>query len=150
MKEDRLRKVASKWSALNMIWFAMFFSALAYGLLGLLAKGYIGFSLGESTLSKLRTVFYLLSIGTITYSVFARRTYMRRAEKTEDFEKALELYGTAVIVSVVVASSVGVLGFLLILAGDRFYGFPLLITAGLAMLYHRPRRDEMLSLAERG
>ncbi len=35
-------------------WFAMFFSVLAYTVLGLFLKGYVAFSFGEGTLSKLQ------------------------------------------------------------------------------------------------
>ncbi len=149
MKEEKLRKITGTWSSLNLIWFAMFFSVLAYTVLGLFLKGYVAFSFGEGTLSKVRTLFYLMAIGTITYSVYARRTYLRKAYGEKSFERALELYRIAVVVSVGVADLIGVFGFLLLLMGDRFYGFPLLITAGLAMLYHRPRRSELQPLTEK-
>ncbi|HIQ31077.1 MAG TPA: hypothetical protein EYH49_02815 [Aquifex aeolicus] len=139
------------WSVLNLVWFVMFFSVLFYAVLGLFIKGYVGINLNEETLSRIRTLFYVLSVGAITYSVYGRRVYMGRArEKKKDLSTALELYKNAVVVSVGVSNSIGVLGFLLLVLGDRFYGFPLLITAGLTMLYHRPRRSEMLSLTKEG
>lgn len=146
MKEKELELVQRTWNALNLIWFAMFFSVLAYTILGLLLKGYVSFSFGEGTLAKIRTLFYILSLGTITYSVHARKSYLKKAAQEKSLEDALEVYKIALIVSLGIAEFIGVFGFLLLLMGDRFYGFPLIITAGLTMLYHRPRRSEILSL----
>ncbi|WP_457599734.1 hypothetical protein [Hydrogenivirga sp.] len=145
-KEERAKHIQKTWNALNLIWFAMFFSVLAYTVVGLFLKGYVGFRFGEDTLGKLRTLFYLLSIGTITYSVYARRSYLSRAVAQKKFETALDTYRIGVIVSLAIAEFIGIFGFLLLLLGDRFYGFPLMITSGLTMLYHRPRRSELLQL----
>ena len=147
-KEDA-EKIRSLWSSLNMVWFAMFFSVLIYAVLGLFLKGYIGFTFGEEGLKKVRTIFYLITIGTITYSVYARRSYLAKASAESSFDGALNTYRIAVIVSNAIAEFIGVFGFLLLIMGDRFYGFPLLITSGLAMLYHRPRRSEILALQEK-
>ncbi|RLJ70960.1 hypothetical protein BCF55_1249 [Hydrogenivirga caldilitoris] len=145
-REERTEYIGKTWNILNLIWFAMFFSVLGYTVLGLFLKGYVGFEFGEESLNRLRTLFYLLSIGTITYSVYARRSYLRRAGKEKKLEKALEVYRIAVIVSLAISEFIGIFGFLLLVLGDRFYGFPLLITSGLTMLYHRPKRSEILSL----
>ncbi len=146
MKGRDVEIVGRVWNTLNLIWFAMFFSVLAYTILGLFLKGYVGFSFGEETLTKIRTLFYLLSLGTITYSVYARRSYLRKASGEKKMERALEVYKIALIVSLGISDFIGIFGFLLLLMGDRFYGFPLIITAGLTMLYHRPKRSEILSL----
>ena len=146
MDGKELRLISRTWSLLNLIWFAMFFSLLAYAVLGIILKSYVGFSFGEETLAKLRTIFYLLSLGTITYSVYARRSYIRRASEEKNLERALEVYKVAVIVSLGISGFIGLFGFLLLLMGDRFYGFPLIITSGLTMLYHRPKRSEIASL----
>ncbi len=146
MKGRDVELVGRVWNTLNLIWFAMFFSVLAYTILGLFLKGYVGFSFGEETLTKIRTIFYILSLGTITYSVYARRSYLRKASGEKKMERALEVYKIALIVSLGISDFIGIFGFLLLLMGDRFYGFPLIITAGLTMLYHRPKRSEILSL----
>lgn len=106
----------------------------------------MGFEFEEGALSGIRTLFYFLSVGAITYSVYAKRSYLKRAGGEKRLEEALEIYRIAVIVSLVISEFIGVFGFLLLVLGDRFYGFPLLITSGLTMLYHRPRRSEILSL----
>ncbi len=148
MDEREIQLIGRTWSLLNLIWFIMFFSLLAYTVLGILLKSYVSFSFGEETLGKMRTLFYLLSLGTITYSVYARRSYIRKALEERKLERALEIYRIAVIVSLGISEFIGVFGFLLLLMGDRFYGFPLIITAGLVMLYHRPKRGEVLSLRD--
>ena len=99
-------------------------------------------------LAKIRTIFYILSLVTITYSVYARRSYLRKAATEKETEKALEAYRIALLASLGISNFIGVFGFLLLLMGDRFYGFPLIITSGLTMLYHRPRRSEILSLVD--
>ena len=146
MKRELIDKASKTLSTLNLIWFAMFFSLMVFAFLGVFLKGYIALSFGEKDLQVVRTIFYLLTIGTVTYSVYARRSYLRKAEGEKDIDRSLELYRIAVIVSLGISEFIGVFGFLLLLLGDRFYGFPLILTAGLTMLYHRPKRSEILWL----
>jgi hypothetical protein len=148
MKRESLEKVGKAWASLNVIWFSMFFSLLLLTMVGILLKGYIGVSFEEKTLSSVRTLFYLLTIITVSYSVYVRNFYMKKA-KEEKGEFALETYRRAIVLALGISESIGIFGLLLLLIGDRFYGFPLVITAGLVMLYHRPRRGEMLSLLEK-
>ncbi len=145
MKDER-EALKGTWSVLNTIWFVSFFSVVVYAFLGLLLKGYVGFSFGEDTLNRLRTFFYLLTLLTITFAVYRRNRVVGRARNAKRREDRLLLYRRAVIESAGIMDVVGVYGFLLLLFGDRFYGFPLMITAGLGMLYLRPKRSELQEL----
>jgi len=146
MRRELIDKASKTLSTLNLIWFAMFFSLMIFAFLGVFLKGYIALSFGEADLKIVRTIFYLLTIGTVTYSVYARRSYLKKGKEGRSIDRSLELYRIAVIVSIGISEFIGVFGFLLLLLGDRFYGFPLILTAGLTMLYHRPKRSEILWL----
>ncbi len=148
MKKEDLNLIAKTLNGLNMIWFSLFFSVLAYTVAGLALKGLVGITFGEKALNYIRTFFYLLTLVNITSAVYIRNKHLEEARERKNLEEVLEMYKKAVIVSVSVAELIGVYGLLLLLIGDRFYGFPLVITSGLVMLYLRPRRGEILSLLE--
>ena len=148
MDKKSLELVAKTLNALNMIWFSLFFSVLLYVVAGIALKEFISVELGEKTLHYVRTFFYLISLVNITYAVYIRNKYVGKAKQKKSMEEVLKTYREAVIVSVSLGSMIGVYGFLLLVAGDRFYAFPLAITSGLLMLYLKPRRGELLSLLE--
>ncbi len=148
MNRKDLELVTKNLSALNMIWFSLFFSVLLYTVAGIALKGFISTELGEKPLRYVRTFFYLISLVNISYAVYIKNRYMGRAKQSKNVEEALKIYREAIIVSASLASMIGVYGLLLLIAGDRFYAFPLAITSGLLMLYLKPRRGEILSLLE--
>lgn len=73
--------------------------------------------------------------------------YFKRAAKTNSHPSIVK-YGTAVIVSIAISESIGIVGFVLFLLSKDFP--TLYILAGIsaaAMLYHRPKMIELDKIA---
>ena len=73
--------------------------------------------------------------------------YIKRASKNNN-HPAVVKYGTAVIVSIAVSESIGILGFGLFLLSKDFKNLYILAAiSAMAMLYHCPQRRELDKVA---
>jgi hypothetical protein len=143
-----------------VIWAAMLGSLLAYVFIchqpGIGFKGVKG---SDFILDLLRNILFGVGVATWLLAYFMRRsmlsvrTGISKPKPVEhmvqwDVSSYIAKYTTAVIVSLALSESIGIYGFILFLLGG---GFQTLYTfigiSALAMVFYRPRREELERLA---
>lgn len=140
---------------MTVIWAAMLFSLVVYLLLATQIGATVKTALTPDVLDLLRTIFYLLAVAILCATRFVRRSVL--AGKGVANQKAsptlshplLQKYLAAMLIALALSESVGIFGFVLFLLGGQTVDLYLLIgLAAVAMLAYRPRKDELLALAQ--
>jgi len=141
---------------LRLIWVAMLFSLCIYLFIGHYMKGQLILSASANlALDKLRIVLYAISILTITSIKYFRRFLLSRPS---DIVRTVQMpgplqhpvcskYTTTMIVSLGLAESVGIYGFVLSMIGHNPIDlYLLLLVSAATMYYYQPREDELAAL----
>ena len=133
---------------LRIIWGAMLFTLMIYLGVALLLSDSMEPSLaGTGVMKIMRAVLYGVSVTVLFVSWFVRRRMLRRMNGGISVRSALGKYASAVIVSLALAESIGIYGFLLFLLGGESTDLYFLIAlAAGAMIFHRPRTEEVLAM----
>nr|BAJ07023.1 putative uncharacterized protein [uncultured bacterium] len=141
---------------LRLLWAAMLFSLCIYLIIGHYMKGQLILSASANlALDKLRIVLYAISILTITSIKYIRGFLLSRPS---DIVRTVRMtgplqhpvfskYTTSMIVSLALAESVGIYGFVLSMIGGKPIDlYLLLLVSAATMYYYRPREDELAAL----
>jgi len=150
--------LGSGFRIITIIWSLMFSTLGIYVAICLVAGDELKAEMGPGLpLAQLKYI--LLSVSLVTFGLirFFRNAMLKANPRKTDIplprglseagRSALSRYMSAVIVSAALAESVAIYGLLLFMLGegfDTFYLFTAISAA--AMLYYRPRRDELDSL----
>ena len=152
---DVLKQVDKGMKNLYMIWAFLLGSLAIYLLIGIFMKGALrpqaSGTLPENTL---RWALYLVSVATFIMIFFLKRVVMKAAKRAESWiartkgqHPLIARYTTAVVISLAVAESIGIYGLILyFLIGQTEDLISLMVLSAVAMILHRPRREELLSL----
>jgi F0F1-type ATP synthase membrane subunit c/vacuolar-type H+-ATPase subunit K len=139
---------------LKIIWFAMLLSLAVYLLAGLLGAPGISASMSGEAFSVLRTVLYVVGFATLIAAGTLRKLLCAGISRTGGPDPApqpvsLPKYTTAVIISLALCESVGIYGLVLFFLGKNSLDLYLLLgVSAAAMIYYRPRKDELLTLLQ--
>ena len=132
---------------LKVVWLALLGSLGAYVFVGRWVAPGLPARLNAETFRILRTGLYALSLVVLAAAGFVRRRVL--AAKNPPAGPA-QKYASAVITSLAMSESVGIYGLFLFLLGRDASDLYLLVALSAAtMVYFRPRREELLSLAQR-
>ena len=160
LKPEESKAIDKAMRTLWLIWAAMLVSLLMY--VFICHQPGVGFkNVGESgfPIGLLRNIFFGAGAAAWLMAFFMRRSMLSvRAgiSKQKPVERMVKWdappyiakYATAVIVSLALSESIGIYGFVLFLLGS---GFKTLYTfigiSALAMVFYRPKREEMEKLA---
>lgn len=136
---------------LKIIWWAMLMSLAVYLIAGRMAAPGMKTALGDEAFGTLRSALYALGLATLVASRYVRRLIMSWRGRAVDRLVArpvpdMQRYSSAVIASLAMSESVGIYGLVLYLLGKDTADFYLLLgLSAAAMVYHRPRREELAS-----
>lgn len=140
---------------MNVIWFAMLFSLAVYLLVAMQIGDTIEVALEPQILDILRTVFYLLAIiilfatRPIRKLVLAGKAGATRQSTPALSHPVLQKYVTAMMIALALSESIGIFGFILFLVGKNALDLYLLLAlSAAAIVAYRPKRDELLGLAQ--
>jgi cell division protein FtsL len=109
----------------------------------------------KSTFGVLKTVLYLFTFIIIVITRYIRRFILsgkgQYGQATQNFQPlTLQKYTTAMIVAWALLESIGIFGLVLFLLGKNPMDLYLLILiSAAAMLWYRPKKDELVSLARK-
>jgi len=134
-------------AVLKIVWMALLGSLAVYLIAGRLAVPTLTPRLGEEAQGTLRTALYALAFVTLIGAGVVRRLILAAGGPASVPQK----YSSAVIASLAMSESVGIYGLVLSLLGKN--ATDLYLLAGIsaaALFYFRPRKDELLSLCQRG
>lgn len=134
---------------LKIIWAAMLLSLAVYLVVGRIVATNLPAPLTGEVFATLRLVLYALGFATLIAARFVRKRILdgttRSVEPLPDRPASfMQKYTTAVIVNLAMAESVGIYGLVLFLLGrDTTDLYVLMGISAAAMVYYRPRREEL-------
>jgi hypothetical protein len=137
---------------LKVIWFGMLGSLVIYLIMGLQIATNIQASMDKSTFGVLKTLLYLFTFIIIVITRYIRRFTLsgkgQYGKAFQNFEPlTLQKYTTAMIVAWALLESIGIFGLVLFLLGKNPMDLYLLILiSAAAMLWYRPKKDELINL----
>ena len=138
-------------AVLKIVWMALLGSLALYLLAGSLSAPGLTPRLGEEALGRLRIALYALAFVTLIGARYVRRLILAAGGPSAGPASVLQKYSSAVIASLAMSESVGIYGLVLSLLGKNAPDLYLLAGISAAALhYFRPRKDELLSLCQRG
>jgi hypothetical protein len=141
---------------LNVTWLALLGSLALYLVVGRIVAPDFASPVSGETFAIIRAALLLLGFVTLVAAKYVRRLILgaggRGAEPDQDRQASLpQRYAGAVMASMAMSESVGVYGLVLYLLGKNEMDLYLLVgIAAAAMYYFRPRKEELLSLSQRG
>ena len=138
---------------LNIIWVAMLFSLGSYLFVGIYATNTIQTSMDEKAIQVLRNILYSISAITLIAIKYISRMLLSKStgqyQGTSIRNPAIDRYSVAIIVSLFLSESIGIYGLILVFLGKRTTDlYILVLLAAMAMIYYRPKRDEVVRLAK--
>jgi FtsH-binding integral membrane protein len=141
-------------SMLKMIWGALMMSLLVYITVAPLILGTSEIVLTAEAYSTLRMTFYGLAFLTLAVAWFVRKTILAAQKAPRPTKSrqhpALQRYTTAMIVALALSEAIGVYGLILFILGkNQFDLFLLTALSAAAMTLYYPKKEEVISLAER-
>jgi len=160
MDRELSGRIGKSLATLKIIWGAMLFSLAIYLFIGTYLSSRLQSGLSDpDTVDIIRSVLYAVSMATLVVTKIMRKKALAkvgeaaRPEGQEDSDAVnlapvLARYATAMIVSLALSESIGIYGLVLSLLGTGTTDlFVLTGVAAAAMVYYRPREDEVLALA---
>lgn len=155
---DALNQADKGMRNLYLIWAFLLGSLAIYLFVGIYLKDSTGIRMRETSQNEvLRWVLYLVSVVTFAMIYPLKRAIMKivkRAERppntTKNPSPVIARYTTAVITSLAVAESIGIYGLVLyFLGGKKGDLISLFLLSAVAMVLHRPKREELLAMMSR-
>jgi DMSO reductase anchor subunit len=140
---------------LKIIWFGMLGSLIIYLIIGLQIATNIQTSMDKSTFGVLKTVLYLFTFTIIAITRYIRRFILsgkgQNVLATQNFQPlTLQKYTTAMIVAWALLECIGIFGLILYLLGKNPMDlYILILISAAAMLWYRPKKDELIGLAQK-
>ena len=141
---------------LKFIWGAMLFSLFLYLFVAVQLGPRLPVTMDAAVFAKLRLALFAVALVTPLFIPVLRRAILAAAGQEPKGNQAfrhplLQRYASATIVSLALAETLGIYGLILFLLGhDPTDLYLLLIASAAVMIYFRPRRDEIVALAQRG
>lgn len=140
---------------LKVIWFAMLFSLVVYLLVAMQIGDTVKVSMEPAVVAILRGAFFFLSFIILFVTKFIRKMVLsakggsanRPAQSLS--HPILQKYTTTMMISLALSESIGIFGFVLFLLGkDALDLYVLIAISAAAMFIYRPKKDELVSLAQ--
>ncbi|MGD0886559.1 MAG: ATP synthase F0 subunit C [Thermodesulfovibrionales bacterium] len=158
--EEEIEKINKGWLPLNVIWAAMLISLFIYLFVGLYTEDRITIPMEKNIVDILRNILYVVSLITLIASKYVRKlvlsgkglsnvkeVYQQSNQNTQ--YPALAKYTTAMIIALAMSESVAIYGLILFFLGKNQWDLYLLILiSAAAMLYYRPKKEEIISMAK--
>jgi F0F1-type ATP synthase membrane subunit c/vacuolar-type H+-ATPase subunit K len=160
IKEEELSKGLL---TLRVIWLGMLGSLAIYLFIGLQIATNLKASTDESTYAVLKPVLYIFTFVVLIITGYMKKHMLspkgQHRQATQSFQHptirsfqhpALQNYANAMILAWALSESIGIFGLALFLLGKNPMDLYLLILiSAAAMLMYRPRKDEVINLAQR-
>ena len=139
---------------LKIIWSAMLVSLAIYLFVGLQVTKNLQISTNEDTYTVFKSVLYMLTCLILIATWYIRKFLLSRKGQPVQATQALDhptlqRYFVAAIISWALSESIGVFGFILFFLGRNTTDlYILILIAALVMFLYRPKKEDVISLAE--
>jgi hypothetical protein len=157
---EEIENINKGWLTLNIIWAAMLISVFIYLFVGLYTEDKISIPMEKNIFDILRNTLYIVSFVTLIATKYIRKlvlsgkglsnvkkVYQQSNQNIQ--HPALARYTTAMIIALAMSESIGIYGLILFFLGKNQLDLYLLILiSAAAMLYYRPKKEEVISMAK--
>lgn len=154
-------KFGQGWKQLNFIWAGMLMSVCIYLVISLATEDKINLPVERSDSDIMRIIFFILSVVFIFLSRFFVK-YSLSGKRLKDMGKfiagqknqhlehpAIARYRAAMVIALGMCQAIAVMAMVLFYAGNnRLDLYLLIMMSAAAMLYNRPKKDEIISMAQ--
>jgi len=154
-------KFSEAWKQLNIIWAGFMISVCIFLLVSLATEDQINIPVERSDSDIMRIIFFALSVVFIFLSRFFVK-YSLSGKGLKDLGKfiagrknqlpehpAIARYRAAMVIALGMCQVIAVMAMVLFFAGNnRLDLYLLLMMSAAGILYHRPKKDEILSMAQ--
>ncbi len=107
----------------------------------------LGFELQERVV--LRTILYVVAILSFPVMKFIRHVLLRLNQSGDGDKSAKMRYLSTIIVSMMIAESIGIYGLLMYILGDSFNTLYIFVgLSALAMFLYQPKKEEYISIVQ--
>ena len=140
---------------MKVIWFGMLGSLVIYLIIGLQIGANIQAPMDKSTFGVIKTALYLFTFAIIAITRYIRRFVLsgkgQYGQVPQNFQPlTLQKYTTAIIAAWALLECIGIFGLVLFLLGKNPTDlYLLLMISAIAMLWYRPKKDELISLTRK-
>ena len=141
---------------LKIIWFAMLASLAIYLFVGFLVETNVQVPMDKGTFAMIKKAFYVVAFVTLIAARYIRKHFLSgkvryRPPTQTSQHPALQKYTAATILALAMSESIGIYGLILFLIGKNTMDLYLLILiSAVAIFIYRPRKDEVIKLAQEG
>jgi hypothetical protein len=162
VQREEMEIINKGWRNINIIWAGVLISLAFYLFVGLYIQDKIKISQGvdSNILRKVRITLYIISVITLILTKYIRKTLLARKGRGKFIKTpqpaagynqhpAITKYFPAMVISSAMLGTIGVYGFILFYLGKNLIDLYLLIfISAVSMLYFRPQKTELISLAK--
>lgn len=149
----------SGWKLVYIIWACLFMSLIMYLLVGMYAAENINIPLDKNSFEMMRNALYGLSFVILVATKLVKNYLLSdKGVKTKPVQQqpgqspqdpAIARYMIVMMISLALSEAVAIFGLILFFTGKNTYDLYFLIAiSALAMIYHRPVKDDALSLRD--
>jgi hypothetical protein len=141
---------------LKIIWFAMLTSLGIYLFVGLRTETIVQVPMDKDTFAIIKKVLYVVAFITLIATGYIRKLFLsgkiqHRPPTQTSQHPALQKYTAATTLALAMLESIGIYGLILFLIGKNTMDLYLLIViSAVAIFIYRPRKDEVIKLAQEG
>ena len=157
-EQEEIKQLDSSWTIILIIWGAILASLGIYLVVCIAIKDQVKINIDPNLpIETIKYVLYGVSVITLFVVHYLRKALLRGGNPTANTNQsntpqdpAVGKYTVAVIITTALLESIGIYGVVLFfIAKDTMALYQLLIISAGAMIYFRPRKDELLTLSAR-
>ena len=157
LEKTELDQLDKGWTVIMIIWAALLASIGFYLVLAKILGNQINAAPGpDFPVATFKLILYIVSLATLVVTYFVRKAMLNAtglsigpAGKSQQ-HPALGKYTVIIIVSLALSESIAIYGLVLFfIARETMALYQLMIISAAAMIYYRPKKEELLALAEK-
>jgi hypothetical protein len=157
---EEIEMINNGWSNINIIWASMLISVFIYLAVGLYMEDKISVPMGENIFDILRNTLYVVSLVTLIITRYIRKFVLsgkgiknvnkvNKQSNQNTQHPALARYTVAMVITLAMSESIGIYGLILFFMGkNKLDLYLLILISAAAMLYYRPKNEEVISIAK--
>ena len=157
LQKQELDQINKGWTTILIVWIALMGSLGIYLAVCKAVEGQIPVSMADSQFQALKYALFGISALTLAGAYVLRKFLIKKITRpfnqaafSSGAHPAVAGYLTVVIVVLALAESVGIYGMVLFFIGkDAVSLYQLMILAAAAMFFFRPKKEELIELAEK-
>ncbi len=157
LQKQELDQIDKGWAKIMIIWIALLSSLGIYLVVCQVIGNKISVSMEGAPLERFKYALFGISAMTLLGAYFFRKSMIHKISRPvvgtfsqSDIHPAVAKYLPVIVIILALAESVGIYGMVLFLISkDAVSLYQLMTLSGIAMIYFRPKKEELIDIAEK-